>query len=1097
MTNRYDNAAEAQDAESRRRIAEDLTTNLMIEAAAGTGKTTGIVRRMVHLVASGSCAIDRLAAVTFTRKAAAELRDRFQLELQRRATPPLTTSPSDTAVIERLRFACDHCHLAFVGTIHSFCASLLRERPVEFGVDPTFRELDDREERAIRNMAWQENIDDMLAANDPLINQLIDLDIDRTRLKSCFAAFVDYRDVEHWPHALPREFDLEGLQARTREYVADMVQLLPQFPVARGNDELMSRYEQIVRASYRDDATLAGFFNLLERFDRTGKVVQGQWPDKALAKRELSRWTEFRSTYVKPGLNYWYQLRYGYVIQFVRRALQVYQRMKSTSRGLDFSDLLLIVARGLRHQPELRRYFQRRYSHLLVDEFQDTDPVQAEVMLYLTSADVLESDWQQCTPRPGSLFVVGDPKQSIYRFRRGDMVTYNRVKEIFERSGGEVLALAKNFRSVDDLLGWNNRMFEEIFPAKATPYAPAAENMLVGRDDAIAGQLRGLFQLPVNEECKIEEATRQEADAIARFIRYAIDTGLRLPRTLRDRELGRTAAAPRDFMILTRNKNRIRLFKEALDRWQIPCEVTGDNAFLSIAELRVLIDCLRAVDDPFDPVATLAVLRDKLFGFSDRQLFQFKQAGGRFLFTVPLPTGLPEGLHRRFDAAFTRLKRYQAWLRSFPFASGVLRIAEDLGLLARAAAGGEGNVAVGSFLKAIEWLRQQSHDFDSATDLIAALEETQNEKSEMEGCAALASDANVVRVMNLHKAKGLEAPVVFLADTSRKINHTISCHIDRRGKQAAGAMAVSIEKGKWSKQDIARPEDWSALQSEEQKFLDAEQQRLLYVATTRAACALIVSVGKQESNWADLYPHVAHSSQLLVPSESEVRKAWRPMVKPPFPTALASGIADRWLSAAQPSYHIAAAKELGLRGGRRPRWETSGDYGLGWGLAVHALLERGAKLPKERLRHIAPILARQYGVAANQHAALVDTVESVMRSEVWRRSQSASHCFHELPIEIGEISLTGETTLIRGVIDLIFEEPEGWVIVDYKTDDIQPEDLTDAVNYYRGQLDVYSRHWQRSLDAKVAELGFYFTRIDRYVTISPTAEGAFADMGQS
>ena len=156
---------EQQDTITRNRIESELDKNFIVEAAAGTGKTTSLVNRMVALVRTGTCRIDQLAAVTFTRKAAAELRERFQAALRNKATESET---NDSNELQRLATAADQVNQAFVGTIHSFCATLLRERPIEFGVDPAFRELDEKDDRLLREQAWQENIADLIASRDPL-----------------------------------------------------------------------------------------------------------------------------------------------------------------------------------------------------------------------------------------------------------------------------------------------------------------------------------------------------------------------------------------------------------------------------------------------------------------------------------------------------------------------------------------------------------------------------------------------------------------------------------------------------------------------------------------------------------------------------------------------------------------------------------------------------------------------------------------------------------------------------------------------------------------------------------------------------------------
>ncbi len=192
--------SETQDTLTRTRIASELDKNFIVEAAAGTGKTTCLVSRMVALIETGTCQIEQLAAVTFTRKAAAELRERFQAALQKKAT---TIQTGDAEKCKRLKSASDRLDLAFVGTIHSFCAALLRERPIEFAVDPAFRELDEKDDYLLREQAWHENIADLIASGDPLLDQLRDLDIDRAQLKTCFSHFIEHRDIEHWPVKLP------------------------------------------------------------------------------------------------------------------------------------------------------------------------------------------------------------------------------------------------------------------------------------------------------------------------------------------------------------------------------------------------------------------------------------------------------------------------------------------------------------------------------------------------------------------------------------------------------------------------------------------------------------------------------------------------------------------------------------------------------------------------------------------------------------------------------------------------------------------------------------------------------------------------------
>ncbi len=1118
---------ELVDAQTRQRVANDLRTNFLVEAAAGTGKTTNIVERMVNLIATGECEISRLVAVTFTRKAAAELLERFEAKLRSRASEP--NNAFDAQSRERMLDACNRSNQAFVGTMHSFCASLLRERPIEFSVDPAFRELTEEDDKQLKSQAWHDNIHNLMAEHHPLLDQMSELGLVRDHLQHCYYHLVSHRDIRSWPTSEPQPVDLEQIQQQVQNYIERMRSLAPNFPAVRGNDKLMEHYEEILRASQRDWTRPAKFIQLLEKFDTTPNTVQGAWISKAIGKEERDFWAHFRTSIAKPALAYWYAKRYPLVLDFVQRAVEIYEKHKRLHAGLDFTDLLLRIVDGLRHQPELRAYFQARYTHILVDEFQDTDPVQAEMLTFLCSQDRDETNWSLCGLRPGALFLVGDPKQSIYRFRRGDIVTYNRMRELIENSNGEVLSLAKNFRSQATIREWNNKVYRRLFGTSATIYSPAAEDMLQGREEVLhpapnVPSLSGLYRLPVAQFGRAFD-TAGEADAIARTIHHAINGGFELSRTRAETEQGRTSAIePRDFLIIPPAKKSLPIYKAALDRYNIPCDVTGGNAVADIAELQLLTNVLLCVDDPYDRVAFLAILREQLFGFNDQELYELRMLGATFVYTAPIDAtnaGDAGDVVIRYQQVCARLSEYASWLRNLPYTVGVTRIAEDLGLLAGASSRDDGNIAAGGFLKAIEWLRCHANDFDSIVDVVGSIDQLR-ESNEFEGCSALSPDANAVRLMNLHKAKGLEAPVVFLVDVYAPTTHAVHSHVDRSDqadtKLARGYLSVHNEINRPPRQKhfkpVACPANWETYQAVEQAFLDAEKDRLLYVATTRAGNALVISTGNDKSVWAKLYPDLDNAQSLPVPKlQSEfnsapkqqathiatrglthcndeiISKADSDFVTTPPPFATSELIRSRWEATRIKSYDIQSAKSLALRGVSRPRFETTGEYGYRWGSAVHELFEICTKSTDADLRAFALDLAREHGLAHDRIDELVSTVRSVTQSDMWRRAQCAPHCYSELPMEALITNPDGLPTIFRGVIDLIFEESTednsatSWVIVDYKTDDITLAEVPAANDYYRSQLAHYAMYWTSITGNAVKEMGLYFTKHNRYESI--------------
>lgn len=1068
--------------DDRQRIANDLQTNFMVEAAAGTGKTTSMIARMLNLIAEGVCVPSQMAAVTFTRKAAAELRERFQKELTK-AIDESKANHETTLRLERLQAAATALGQTFIGTIHSFCAQIIRERPIEFGVNPGFRELEADENKLLMERAWRENLADLTAANDPLLVDLQALGLETAQLRDCFSHFVEYRDVENWPSDPTPEFELVACQTATRDYIDDMRKLLPLFPRQRPTDKLMAQYELIVRSSTRGFDSESRFFRVLQHFDHGTKAVQKDWHDKKIAKKEQERFSEFRTNVVKPALTYWRQRRYQCVVKFVRRALSIYERLKHFEGALDFTDLLLVTNAGLRDQSHLRSYYQQRFTHLLVDEFQDTDPIQAEAVVLLGSDDCEQRDWQRCRLRPGALFIVGDPKQSIYRFRRGDIVTYNRVKSIFTESGGKLASLTENYRSSAALIDWNNELFAARFPQAADDYAPAHAAMLCGRQRSVRGDLSGIFKLPVLSKSK--QATENEAEQIAQFIHYAISNAQTIERwSAADNEFLLSPVQASDFLIITRNRPRIGIYKAALERYGMDCEVAGSNAFRDHPQLSVLLDVLRAADDPYNPVHYLSLLRERLFGFSDAELYTIKRAGGTFLFTADLTADLAvdfQGeLRQRFEVCCQQMRRFQLWLRTLPPLVALDKIATELGLLAESAAGDEGNIAFGSLLKAFEVLRSRSHQFDNASDLIEGLEQLLT-SDEADSVTAMGNAHSAVRIMNLHKAKGLEAPIVFLADTAKPPDHPPHVHIARHGQHPTGAMCISVKpEGAWQAKNLAEPVGWDSAQSEEEKFLAAEEDRLLYVATTRAANMLVVSTSDNQSAWSELAPYLSTSQELPIPTSHQLLQIVRPHHAP----TQQPGSIVAWPVAQQPSYTIVNVKKESLKGSRRPDWQSEGEYGMAWGTALHQLLEIASKANPRDLGHHALAIATELDIPASRVDELIDTAGAVISSQIWQRSRTAIRCYSELPFDL-PAEREGLPAIVRGVIDLIFEEPDGWVIVDYKSDNLNIDDIDSLCDYYRPQLAEYSRHWESLTGFKVKEMGLYATRLKEYRNVAP------------
>ena len=1079
-------AVKPPDEANRSIILEDLDSTLLVEAAAGTGKTTSMIGRMVRLLATGKCRTDTMAAVTFTRKAAAELRSRFQIELEKEVRNT-HSCPKDL-----LSKALNNVERCFIGTIHSFCSRMLRERPVEAGVRLDFQEIDETEDQGLRFRAWNQYLTGLYADDAPILGELEDLGVEIGQLEPSFMRIANYPDVDDWPATKVSLPDPEPAKKALADLVNHMEQLLPVLPQYPGNDKLIPKYH-LIPLMYRQARGFAHVYELMDilaEFKELDPVFK-MWPGGASqAKYELEKWDQFRHQYAEPLVKSWKEHRYEPILRAILPAVAIYDKLREESGKLNYSDLLMRAAGLLRNNPKVREYFLKRFTHLLIDEFQDTDPVQAEVMMLLAADNPHEADWHKCRPVPGALFVVGDPKQSIYRFRRADIVTYNQVKKIITRNGGKVITLSANFRTLGPIVEWVNGSFEHEFnkfPGECSPeYVP----LLRVRNDGGGSDLAGIrtLRIPAGYSTK-EKIALYEADFIARTIRNAIDKGLTVHRTTSEIEAGlKTEAHPGDFLIITPKMANLTAYTRKLQDLAIPHQVTGGSAFNQASELSLLHTCLVAVTQPGNQIALLAVLRGELFGISDPDLYDYKRAKGRFSYHSEVPDSLDTTISVPFKEAFRRLQNYRRWLTEMPPVTAVEKIIADLGLDVRAAASVGGNVQAGSLLKAIELLRKAQAELWTVPDLVDYLGRLTVQREDHDAIPVLPQGDSVVRVMNLHKVKGLEAPIVFLADPTGSSNHQPIVHIDRSGRKACGYLA--IEGTLWGRNRshiLAQPQDWDFYAAREKQFQDAEKLRLLYVAATRAGSLLCVSQRSSRNNqnpWAFFetltksFPVLDDPGTQQIPIEKKLTV---------FGQDFRNGgehIRQRWESAAQKTYESVSVKSVTSQ---QVKFKYSvSEHGVEWGSVIHLLLETSMLHPQADLEWLAEASLSDMGIDIGLAKEAIQTVHAVTGSDIWMRAGDSEHHMVEVPFQVavdGGVETGAKRQIMRGIIDLAFKEPAGWVIVDYKSDRVPESRLKDLVEQYGPQVRAYASAWVQLTGQKVSEAGLYFTHLQRYIQI--------------
>jgi ATP-dependent helicase/nuclease subunit A len=606
-----------------------------------------------------------------------------------------------------------------------------------------------------------------------------------------------------------------------------------------------------------------------------------------------------------------------------------------------------------------------------------------------------------------------------------------------------------------------NQVFTTSPPQPATLWQPAFESLDAGREDT-AGSL-GSARLLLPEGIEQRDVPAEDARFIAAYIRAEVDA--------RRRSFG-------DFLILTRRKrNRLGPFAGALEQARVPYEVSGSGSLIESEYVQALVTLLHSLTHPDDGISLTGVLRGHCFGFSDPELYVFRKSGGVFRLSAPVDQTLSGDI----ADALRELQEWRGLVRRLPAGAAIETILERSSLLARASAASAGGGEAGKLLFAQDCLRASCDAGMTLGDAIAALEEAQ-ESDESDAPVLEPGRRDVVRVMNLHKAKGLEAKVVFLADPLAGAGPRANIRIVREGPAARGYLAITRPKGEFHREMLAHPTGWARHQEEELRFVEGEERRLLYVASTRACETLVVSEwlgrprGTVTQPWAALKPSLEGrpSLPLLASPVDTVRLI--PDLSAAARDAAAASRAARREQMQAPAFRAVAISAMAAHGARGVV-ERGGDEcpaGRDWGSLIHALLDYSVvnlACSREDLAAVARWQAAGSARLLADVPAALDAVERVHASALWERVRQAEERHTEVPLAA---RMDGDpVSLARGIVDLALKYPEGWHIVDYKTD-FAP--VAQLVEMYGEQVRAYAALWQKITGERVVFAGLYSVR---------------------
>jgi ATP-dependent helicase/nuclease subunit A len=1095
--------------------ATDPNPAIAVTAGAGSGKTLSLVGRFLHLLEQGY-PLRSILAITFTEKAAREMRGRIRAALARVGDENLTTK--DTKYTKEEQNSLGELNAqngygvsidsARIGTIHSLCAEILRSHPAEAGLDPAFDVLEEGMAAALQ----AESIDAALAwaASDPeaaalfgdfkegdLRRILAELLNRRLDVNFCDADYTDLHKAENKeeireapcnPSNLRTEF--ESLLSNyfstcldspaLKNALADLAacrSAVPDDKLELARQSVLASWSEVqaARAAGEWDAVLVGLAALRKAISTQGK--KDNWADIEIPRTAMS---ELRQVYdetlkflaekARFSLDEKVAAHLPAVQRTFEQVLAEYQRRKDERQSLDFDDLEGLTARLLTGNPDVRAQLQSGLRAVLVDEFQDTNDRQRQIVYALTGFN------QQSrieNHKSVDLFIVGDAKQSIYRFRNADVTVFRQVQTDVQAAGGALIDLDLTFRAHKGLLDSLNPLLAPILgesddPARpyAVPFAPLRAYRQSSEREIIQSPFIE-FHLGLGENA--EEGRTAAAQALAR----------RLRQLHADEGFGWGEMA-----LLFRSSTAYAVYENAFEQAGIPFVTVAGRGFYDRPEIRDLLNILSAVADPADELALVGLLRSPAFALTDAEIYQLKFAEPSTDRAENKKENLwmnlresPGSHHQRACAILDELRTLSG---RAPAAAVLKRLLDLTGYRAILASAPHGE----RMLRNVEKLLADAHRsrLVNLPDFLAYVQ-TLRDVGLREGEAPVdpsTSSGGAVQLMTVHKAKGLEFPLTVIADAAYE-------HRGAGGKVQLTLKGLLLDL----KDNDFHPTAWQLASRLEDDHEEAEDARLLYVAATRAKDKLLINghvkrkkdgsltlagwLGKfpflgmaepdafplnQDGLFATIYPVSTVDASDSPQPVTSPKGISVPQARPPQksdllePLALSASVADdksrlRYVDPPQRVWRVVSAA-------KRPR-------GPAWvvGRLVHEALRRWY-FPDENFETFLRPLALETGLtdSAEIHATLSEVRRLLERLRVHPlfAEMDTAERHHEIPYY-----LPGDT----GIIDLLYRAEAGWFLVDFKTDELRSEEDVQAVIRREG----YDRQVARYAQAAASRLG--------------------------
>ena len=1073
-------ALPTNDQADRDAIVAELDSTLFVEAGAGSGKTTALVERVVALLDTG-VAMENIAAITFTEKAAAELKNRLRQRLSDSGQHPEALDQLDGAAIT---------------TLHGFALRILSHHAIEAGLPPR---IEVSPEEAFEDR-WEDFRSRLLSSPEqeqPLaLARILGINTGHLReLARKLDSNWDLADREMGgqppptgPIGLPdisdfpRRFDeVAALSA----YCTDPTdRMLPKL------DAIAERARLLDNAIGDDDQILRLLFVPGLSFTKAGR--KGSWPDEDSGEPPLIEVANQLRTLGDAIKDLREHVADALIerLTLVLGAFTLEAAVERRRKGvLEYHDLLVLARNLLRHPQhgvETRRALAGRYQRLLLDEFQDTDPIQIELAKLIAAPPDDNRHWWELRDTSGRLFFVGDPKQSIYRFRRADIALYTRAGQaptVNRKS------LTRNFRSVEPILDWINALFEG-FMAPSSPSKQHVQPDYQALDAVRVQPPQGPAVAVLDHEHPKGSGAHglraAEAQEVADAILTAVGQGWSVGDGLDEqkRQLWRPARLG-DICILLPTRTSLPQLEQALEEHGIPYRIEAGSLIWTSQAIRDVMAAVRALADPTDEVSLVNALRSPAFGCGDDDLFTYKVAHrGSWNYMAARPILLPSD--HPVGEAMAWLANLHAEVRWLRPSQVIERIVQQRRLMESSCFGQHRNRDV---WRSLNLVVDQARQFEESggrglREFVAWVGQKIGERTRESDVILSETDDDAVRITTIHAAKGREFPIVILSGTyarSRPMSAQLVWPAD-------GGFGVRFS-------NLLRTKSFAEHQDHEEEMEHAERVRLLYVALTRAMDHLVVSAhriarGENSTAKPSMAEMVVDNAAWLPAakwvSESLPSKEADTHVEASFSTwqsererfidaagkpSITSASAIAWTKTEDAENLPGLSKDGPADGDDDRSPLRKGRGGTQIGSAVHGVLQTvPLDTDPDSLGPVAAAQAEAEGVS-HARSTIRALAHSALESTTVREAAANDH-WKEL-----FVAAPVGGTVVEGYIDLLCRSEEGLVVVDYKTDDIHDDKTLQAkVDRYQLQLAAYSLAVEQAVGETVSRCVLVFAQ---------------------